>query len=222
MQHKSSTFCSGLLTDIHGTGRTKSPPREMLHQGNNPSQSIFISWQEVCIADLCHGVESYYLLTKWFTADFRKPQKDSHASRAPKDDDSSRMLGFHPNQSQHFQWHWLHWLIHTRWRTLPSSAEIATCCGIWMCPSAQGSYCTQIPGFWGVFSFSKSFSYCGHWLIVSFSGTINSKLFFHQNSNWMESHLSLLFVSVSLFLPKTCIFSDVLQWCHQIFLSTTR
>lgn len=152
MQHnKSSTFCSGLLANIHGTGRTKSPPREMLHQGNNPSQSIFISWQEACIADLCHGVESYYLLTKWFTADFRKPQKDSR-------DDSSRMLGFHSNQSQHFQWHWL---IHTRWRTLPSSAEVATYCGIRMCLSAPGNYCTQIPGFWGALSFSKSFSYCG-------------------------------------------------------------
>lgn len=196
----------------------------MLHQGNNPSQSIFISGQEVCIADLCHGVESYYLLPKWFTADFRKAQKDSHASRAPKDDDSSRMLGFHSSQSQHFEWHWLIHPYQVESPSLLNTHSVEYGCvplpKVIMVPQYLDSGSIS---FLQVLQLLQRLPYC-----FSFSGTMNSKLYSHQNSKWMEFYLDLLFVLVSLFFLQNVYVSDFLQWCHQMFfaircfLSTTQ
>lgn len=157
----------------------------MLHQGNNPSQSIFISWQEVCTADLCHGVESYYLLTKWFTVDFRKPQKvmpqelprmmippgcwvSTQAKANTFSGTDSSIPGGEPFPPQH------------------------TFCGIWMCSSAQGNYGTPIPDFWGHFLSPSASVIAETALLLSFSGTMNSKLFSNQNSKWMKFYLGLL------------------------------
>lgn len=54
------------------------------------------------------------------------------------------------------------------------------------------------------------------WLL-SFSDTINSKSFSYQKSNWMESYLGLFFCFSFYFPPQNVHFSDVLQWCHQMF-----